>query len=62
MQASDKLLTMTEVSGVTRAPIDTLRHWRKVGKGPDGFKLGRRVVYRESDVLRWIDEQAQRSV
>ena len=62
MQAGDKLLTLAEAAGVLRAPVETMRHWRKVGKGPEGFKVGRRVVYRESDVLRWIDDQAQRTV
>jgi predicted DNA-binding transcriptional regulator AlpA len=57
MQASDRLLTLAEAAAILRAPVDTMRHWRKVGKGPEGFKVGRRVVYRESDVLRFIDEQ-----
>ncbi len=35
----------------------TLRYFRHEGtKGPKSAKLGRRVVYRESDVLAWIDK------
>ncbi len=43
-------------------PAATLRYWRHQGAGPESFKMGpRRVVYREQDVLRWIDAQyAQR--
>jgi len=30
---------------------------RYCGKGPKSGKLGRRVMYRESDVVEWIDSQ-----
>ena len=53
-----KLLQMKEVAEVTRRPIDTLRYWRHIGTGPPSFKLGGRVVYRESDLEAWIEEQA----
>lgn len=54
---ADKLLTITEVAEMTRLPEATLRWFRHEGtKGPKSAKLGRRVVYRESDVLAWIDK------
>lgn len=43
-----------ELTGVNAA---TLRYWRHAGIGPASFKLGRRVVYRRSEVERWITEQ-----
>lgn len=53
---SDKLLTITEVAELTRLPEATLRWFRHEGtKGPKSAKLGRRVVYREADVLAWIE-------
>lgn len=52
-----KLLTLTEVAAVTRTPVATLRYFRHLGVGPRSFKLGRRVVYREEDVLTWIQSQ-----
>lgn len=52
-----KLLTMPEVSERTRTPIDTLRYWRHLGTGPASFKVGRRVMYAEEDVNRWIEDQ-----
>lgn len=53
---ADKLLTITEVAEMTRLPEATLRWFRHDGtKGPKSAKLGRRVVYREADVLAWID-------
>lgn len=54
----DKVLTLNEVAEMIRVPAATLRYWRYVGTGPESFKMGpRRVVYREQDVLRWIDAQ-----
>lgn len=51
------LLTMSEVSELTRIPIATLRDYRFKGTGPKSGKVGGRVMYRESDVLAWIDAQ-----
>ena len=54
------LLTITEAADITRAPLATLRYWRHLGIGPRSFRLGRRVVYRRSDLQDWITAQ-QRS-
>lgn len=52
------LLRIEEVAEMTGIPLATLRFWRASGHtGPKSAKLGRRVVYREADVLAWIDEQ-----
>lgn len=55
-----RLLLMPEVSEITRTPIDTLRFWRHTGEGPPSFKLGRRVVYDEVKLHRWIAAQAHK--
>lgn len=55
----DRLLITEEVSKMTRHPVATLRYYRHRNEGPPSFKLGRRVVYRESDVLAWIEDQRQ---
>lgn len=54
----DPLLTLDEISERTRKPVSTLRWYRHRGEGPKTFRLGRRVVARESDVLAWIESQA----
>ena len=54
-----KLLTMEEVADVTRTPVATLRYLRHMGKGPRCCKPARRVLYRESDVIAWLDEAAE---
>ncbi|MCU1655610.1 MAG: Transcriptional regulator, MerR family [Pseudonocardiales bacterium] len=56
----DQLLTITEVAALLRVPVATLRYWRHLGAGPRGFRLGRRVVYRHSDVTDWINLQHER--
>ena len=57
----DKVLTVNEVAAMIRVPAATLRYWRHQGTGPESFKMGpRRVVYREQDVLKWIDAQYAR--
>jgi len=54
----DKMLTVAEVAEMIRVPQGTLRYWRHLGCGPTSFKMGpRRVVYREQDVLKWVDTQ-----
>lgn len=54
--ADDEILITEEVESLIRTPTATLAYWRSVGKGPAWFKAGRRVLYRKSDVERWIDE------
>jgi predicted DNA-binding transcriptional regulator AlpA len=53
-----QLLTLKEAA-VLRTSVATLRYWRHLGVGPDGFRLGRRVVYRREDVDRWVAERQQ---
>ena len=55
----DPLLLMSEVSEITRIPIDTLQYLRHRGEGPPSFRLGRRVVSRRSAVLQWIAEPSR---
>lgn len=51
-----KLMTMAEVSGMIRIPVNTLRYWRYIGQGPKSGKFGSRVMYREQDVIDWINQ------
>lgn len=53
----EEILLTPQVAKLTRNPEATLRYWRHIGRGPASFKLGRRVVYRRSEVERWMAEQ-----
>lgn len=55
-QLQENLLE-AEVAQWIRQNPRTLRLWRSLGTGPKWAKLGRRIVYRRSDVQAWIDEQ-----
>lgn len=59
--AAPDLLTLEETVALLRTPAATLRYWRHLGTGPDGFRLGRCVLYRREDVNRWVTER-QRAV
>ena len=46
-----------DLEGVTGIKASTWRYWAHIGFGPPSFKLGRRRVWRRSDVLAWIANQ-----
>ncbi len=52
--APDELLTLAEVADLLRTPAATLRYWRHLGVGPPSFRLGRRVLYRRTELERWV--------
>ncbi len=51
------LLGAKQVSEMTGIPTGTPRYWRHSNIGPASFTLGRRVVYRRDEVLRWISQR-----
>ncbi len=52
------LKTMAEVAEMTGIPVNTLRYYRHLGnKGPKSALIGSRIMYREQDVITWINEQ-----
>ena len=50
-----KLHTMDEVAEMLRKSPAQLRWMRHNGTGPKSAKLGGRVMYREQDVIDWIN-------
>jgi hypothetical protein len=40
---------------VGKVPKATLKQWRWLRQGPPYSKVGRRVVYRRTDLDRWIE-------
>lgn len=55
----DDLLFTEQVADEYNLKPATLRFWRHADQGPASFTLGRRgrVVYRRSEVERWLAEQ-----
>ena len=58
----DKLLRIGDVSRLTGIPVNTLRHYRAHKTGPRSTRLGRNIVYRESDVEAWVEAQFAKAV
>jgi excisionase family DNA binding protein len=54
---AEVLLTAQEVAARLKVPAKTILQWSRTGYGPQGKKLGTRVVFRESDVDQWIQDQ-----
>ena len=50
-----KLLTLEEVATMLRKSPAQIRWMRHNGTGPRAARLGGRVMYREQDVLDWIN-------
>jgi prophage regulatory protein len=46
-----------DLQGRTGIPASTWRYWAMNNVGPRSFKLGRRRLWRWSDVEAWIDAQ-----
>jgi predicted DNA-binding transcriptional regulator AlpA len=56
---ADELLTTKQVCEQYPFNQGTLRFWRASDQGPASFALGRggRIVYRRSEIERWLAEQ-----
>lgn len=51
------LIDTVAVSALTGIAAETLRQWRREGRGPRCTKIGKRWAYRPADVELWIDQQ-----
>jgi len=50
-----RLLTLEEVAAMLRKSPAQMRWMRHNGTGPRAALLGGRVMYREQDVLEWVN-------
>lgn len=53
----DRLLSPAELADYLGIPLQTLYQWRHRGEGPPGYRIGRHVRYRSSDIRAWLDDQ-----
>ena len=54
----EPLMTLPDLSAMLGVPVGTLYGWRHRGDGPPGYRIGRHVRYRRSEVEAWIETQA----
>ena len=57
MNNLDPLLSAQQLADYLEVPIATLYAWRYRGEGPPGFRAGRHLRYRKSDIDRWINDR-----
>jgi hypothetical protein len=51
----DDLLTLDEAAAMARMPVDTFRYTRNHKRnGPDGFRMGKHVMFRKGKVREWL--------
>ena len=42
-------------------PIRTIYSWRSRGEGPRGYRLGKHIRVRRTDLEAWLEQRADRS-
>jgi excisionase family DNA binding protein len=57
MDTLDRLLTVQDLADYLGVPIATIYTWRHRGHGPPGFRVGRHLRFRTSDVTQWISQR-----
>lgn len=50
-------LGASDLQNLTGTRASTWRYWAHIGTGPKSFKLGRRRVWKRSEVMAWIAAQ-----
>ncbi len=53
-----RMTTPDELAEYLGVPLRTLYAWRYRGEGPRGYKIGKHIRYRQSDIEAWLEEQA----
>ena len=61
LNATRRLLDENEVADILRVARKTLQIWRASGRGPRFVKVGRRALYRSTDLETYLDERTVNS-
>lgn len=57
MELLDRLLTVEDLAKYLDVPVATIYAWRYRRQGPAGFRVGRHLRFRLSDVETWIQDR-----
>ncbi|MEE8485323.1 MAG: helix-turn-helix domain-containing protein [Acidimicrobiia bacterium] len=57
MDSLDRLLTVEDFAEYLGVPVATIYAWRYHHQGPPGFRVGRHLRFRWSDVEAWIEDR-----
>jgi excisionase family DNA binding protein len=61
MNNLDPLLSAQQLADYLEVPLATLYAWRYRREGPPGFRAGRHLRYRKSDIDQWINDRLEDS-
>ena len=61
MDTLDRLLSVQDLADYLGVPVATIYGWRHRGHGPPGFRVGRHLRFRTSDVTQWISQRIKGS-
>lgn len=56
---AERLMTMRELSDLLGVSMSTIYSWRCRGEGPAGYRVGKFVRFRRSDVEAWLERIAE---
>jgi excisionase family DNA binding protein len=56
----ERLMTIDEVADYLRVPVLTVRWLRQDGRFAPAIKVGRRLVWEESAIIAWAEENRER--
>lgn len=57
---SDRAMTIKEAAAYLGIEENTLRNWRSKRIGPPSYAISsRKIIYREKELRRWMDERKQ---
>ena len=57
MTDAPEYLTATEAADLIRVPVTTLYKWHHRREGPPVRKLGRRLLYRNDELVAWVEDR-----
>lgn len=58
---TERLLSVAEAADMCGVKVATMRVWRHNNRGPVSVRMGGKLIYKRTDVQRWIDEQYART-
>ena len=59
MESLNRLVTVQELANYLGVPVATIYTWRYRQEGPPGFRVGRHLRFRWSDIQEWIAQQRE---
>lgn len=59
MGTPTRLLTIEEAAALLRTTPHALHQLRYRSKGPRGFRVGRRILFDERQLLEWVSRHAE---